>query len=352
MRMRWLRSVALAVVVVVAVTACGSSSAAGGPVKVRLGYLANLTHAAALVGVNKGYFKHELGSDVDLSLQSFNAGPQEVEALNGDAVDAAFFGPGPAINAYTKSHGDLLRIVAGSASGGAALVVDPSKISSPSDLKGKTLSDPQLGNTQDIALRAYLSANGYHTDAQGGGDVTIAPANDNATVLQLFQQKKIDGAWMPEPWSTRLVQEGGGKVLVDEASLWRGGQFATTELVVSKKFLDAHPDQVEALVRGLVKTNDWIGQNPADAKSATNDELAKLTQKKLSDKVLSEAWPHLQFTVDPLARSLKTGLDNAKAAGLVSKSADISSILDLRLLNKVLKAANKPTVDAGDLGQA
>ncbi|MEA2645340.1 MAG: sulfonate transport system substrate-binding protein [Chloroflexota bacterium] len=345
---------AVAAVAVLAVallaSACGSSGQSGGPVKLRLGYLANLTHAAALVGIDKGYFTEELGSSVDFSTQSFNAGPQEVEALFGGALDAGFFGPSPAVNAYVKSKGDLLRIVSGATSGGAALVVREG-ISGAADLRGKSVATPQLGNTQDVALRAWLAQNGLKTDTQGGGDVKITPT-ENATILQLFQQGKLDGAWVPEPWSTRLVAEAGGKVLVDEATLWPGGNFATTELVVSRQFLADHQDVVEKLIRATLKTTDFLTANPTEAKAATNRQIAVLTQKKLADATLDGAWTHLRFTVDPLPGTIKTSTQNAKDAGLVAKDADINGLLDLRLLNKVLREANKPAVDAGGIGQA
>ena len=340
--------------------ACGSTiptaqssngaPAASGPVALRLGYLANITHAPALVGVSQGYFKSSLASNVTFTTQTFNAGPAEIEALLAGALDAAFVGPSPAINGYTKSGGSALRIVAGAASGGASLVIRPaSNITGPNDLKGKTLATPQLGNTQDVALRAYLLGYGIHTDAQGGGDAKIVPT-DNATTLQLFGQGKIDGAWVPEPWATRLVSEAGGKVLVDERSLWPNQQFATTDLVVAKTFLDAHPDTVLALIRGELKAIDWIQRNPTDAQSAVNQALLALTQKKLKDAELTAAWTELTFTADPLASTLKKEADNAKRVGLVTDT-DISQILDLRWLNQALVSAGSAKVRAGGLGQ-
>jgi NitT/TauT family transport system substrate-binding protein len=353
---------ALAFLVVLAsiLAACGASSQASGgatpdsstnsgPVDLRLGYFANLTHAPALVGVSKGYFKDALASNVRLTTQTFSAGPAEVEAIFGGALDAGFIGPSPAINAYVKSKGGAIRIVAGAASGGAALVVRPAAgIDGPADLKGKILATPQLGNTQDVALRAYLLDHGIHTDALGGGDAKIVPT-DNATTLQLFQQGKVDGAWVPEPWVARLHQQAGGKVLVDERSLWPGGQFATTELVVAKPFLDKHPDTVVALISAESKAIDWIGANPVEAKAAVNDALLQLTGKALKPPVIDEAWTRLRFSVDPLASTLKKEAADAKRAGLLADTS-LGSILDLRLLNQVLAAGGKPKVDAAGLG--
>lgn len=340
--------------------ACGASSQASGgtppdsaansrPVDLRLGYFANLTHAPALVGVSKGYFKGALASNVNLTTQTFNAGPAEVEAIFGGALDAGFIGPSPAINAYIRSKGAAVRIVSGAASGGASLVVRPGAgINGPADLKGKTLATPQLGNTQDVALRAYLLDHGIHTDAQGGGDAKIVPT-DNATTLQLFQQGKVDGAWVPEPWAARLQLEAGGKQLVDERTLWPGGHFATTELIVAKDFLDKHPDTVRALISGEVKVVDWITNNPAEAKAAVNDALLHLTTKALQPAVIDEAWPRLSFGVDPLASTLKKEAADAKRTVLL-RDANLSDILDLRLLNQVLAAGGRAKVGAGGLG--
>jgi NitT/TauT family transport system substrate-binding protein len=337
--------------------ACGSTTQASrgasssGPVALRLGYLPNITHAPALIGVGKGYFKTALGSSTTLTTQTFNAGPAEVEAILGGAIDAAFIGPSPAINAYVRSQGTAIRIVAGAASGGASLVVRPAaSINSPSDLKGKLLATPQLGNTQDVALRAYLLDHGIHTDAEGGGEARIVPT-DNATTLQLFEQGKIDGAWVPEPWAARLVQEAGGRVLLDERSLWTGGQFATTDLVVAKPFLDAHGDVVKALIGGELKAVDWIQNHPADARAAVNDALLSLTQKKLRTAVLDASWAEMSFGVDPLASSLKKEAANAGRVGLL-KTADLKDILDLRLLNQALDSSGRPEVSAAGLGQA
>ena len=325
------------------------SSTNSGPVNLRLGYLGNITHAPALVGVSKGYFKDALAANVNLTTQTFNAGPSEVEAIFGGALDAAFIGPSPAVNAYVKSKGAAIRIVSGAAAGGAALVVRPGAgINGPADLKGKTLATPQLGNTQDVALRAYLLDHGIHTDAQGGGDAKIVPT-DNATTLQLFQQGKLDGAWVPEPWVARLHQEAGGKVLVDERSLWPNGQFTTTELVVAKPFLDKHPDTVKALVTGEIKAIDWINQDPAGAKIAVNDALLKVAGKALKPAVIDEAWTRLSFSVDPLASTLKKEATDARRAGILANT-NLSNILDLGLLNQVLAARGQPRVVTAGLG--
>jgi NitT/TauT family transport system substrate-binding protein len=322
-----------------------SSAAAGGTL--RLGYFANVTHATALAEVERGTLAAKLGA-TKLETQVFNAGPAAVEAIFGGAIDATYIGPNPAINAYVKSKGDAIRIVAGATSGGAQLVVAPG-ITKAADLKGKTLATPQLGNTQDVALRAWLKSQGFRTDAQKGGDVTIAPS-ENATTLQLFKDKKIAGAWLPEPWASRLVLEGGGTVLVDEASLWPAGQFVTTQLVVATPFLDKHPDVVKKLLEAHVETTAWINANQAEAKTVVNAALEKLTQKKLKAEVIDRAFAHLTITNDPVASSLALSATHAVEAGLL-KAPDLKGIYDLRTLNEVLAAAGQPAVDDAGLGR-
>jgi NitT/TauT family transport system substrate-binding protein len=331
-------------------TACGSSSAndSAGPVgTVRLGYFPNLTHATPIVGVARDYYAKALGSTT-LSTQTFNAGPAEMEALvNGD-LDAAYVGPSPAINAYARSHGQALRIVAGAASGGASLVVKPG-IASAADLKGKHIASPQLGNTQDVALRTWLRSQGLTpSSATESGDVNVEPT-DNATALQLFTDGRLDGAWVPEPWASRLVLDGGGTVLVDEKSLWPGGRFVTTHLVVRTEFLDQHPQTVRALVEGQLDANAWIAAHPDEAKQTVNAELKRLTQKSLKPAVLDRAFGQLAITNDPLAATLQESADHAMVVGLL-KQVDLKGIYDLRQLNAALAARNLPAVSDAGLG--
>jgi NitT/TauT family transport system substrate-binding protein len=331
-----------AAVLALVAASCGSGkgSASGGPVTVRLGYFPNVTHAPALVGVQQGIFAKDLGQDKLDASKTFNAGPAETEALLSGAIDIAFIGPSPAINAFTKSSG-AVRIIAGSASGGAALVVKPS-ITSVDQLKGKTIATPQLGNTQDVALRSFLKSKGFKTDIQGGGDVSVKP-QDNSQTLLTFKQGNIDGAWVPEPYVSRLVLEDGGKVLVDEKDLWPGGRWVTTNVLVNSAFLKAHPATVKRFLAGLVDTISYMQANPAAAQSAANTQLLLLSGKKLSAPVLAAAFGNLTFTVDPIASSLKKQAADAVAAGTLT-NPKTDGIYDVTLLNQVLKEKNMPTV--------
>jgi NitT/TauT family transport system substrate-binding protein len=345
-----------AVVPVAAVlAACGGDSsadsadsgAAGGTAdELRLGYFANVTHAPALIGVDQGLFADELG-DTKLTTQVFNAGPDEVEALFAGAIDAAYIGPSPTINAYGQSDGDAIRIIAGAASGGAQLVVRDG-IESSADLKGTTLASPQLGNTQDVALRTWLTDEGLENSVDGGGDVTIAPTA-NADVLNLFQTGELDGAWVPEPYASRLVLEGGGHVLVNEKDLWPGGEFVTTHLIVRTEFLEQYPDSVAALLRGHVAAVELATDDAAAAKTAVNAGLEASGGKPLGAEVLDRAWTELTVTYDPIASALKQSAENGVTAG-TSEKTDLDGIYDLRPLNAILADQGLDPVSAGGLG--
>jgi NitT/TauT family transport system substrate-binding protein len=341
---RWVGLVAGAVAVALGLAglaACGGGSAkAGGPVTVRVGYFPNLTHATPIVGVEKGFFAHELGSNVKLETTTFNAGPAAVQALLSGAVDLIYVGPNPTINAWQKSRGQAIKVVAGAASGGAFLVTKP-EITSPDQLKGRKLASPQLGNTQDVALRYWLKQHGLKTTKEGGGDVSITP-QDNSQAVTAFGSGAIDGAWVPEPYATKLVAAG-GKVLVDERDLWPGGKFVVTNLVVSTTFLKAHRDVVKQLLAGQVAANDFITAHPDEAQKVLSDAIAKLTGKPLDAKQTAQAWKSIEFLNDPVASSLSEGAKHAQDVGLLDP-VDLKGLYDLSLLNEVLKAKNLPEV--------
>ncbi|MFE8005749.1 aliphatic sulfonate ABC transporter substrate-binding protein [Streptomyces sp. NPDC057418] len=347
----------------VALTACGYGSqakddgaektnvSAGGKKlsadTVKIGYFPNLTHATALVGVQEGLIAKELGG-TEVKASTFNAGPSEIEALNAGSIDIGFIGPSPSINGFTKSQGKNLRIVSGSASGGVKLVVDPKKIKTLDDLKGKKIATPQLGNTQDVAFLNWISEKGWKVDAQSGkGDVSVV-RSDNKVTPDAYRSGSLDGAWVPEPTASKLVAEG-GKVLLDESSLWPDDKFVITNIIVSQKFLSEHPDVVEAVLRGTVNTNKWINANPDEAKASANAALEELSGKALPAEVLDPAWESIRITDDPLAATLQAQADHAVEAGLLEKP-DLSGIYDLKPLNKILGAAGQPEVADAGLG--
>lgn len=330
-----------------ALTACGGSEGAGGEAAtLRLGYFPNITHAPALVGVKNKIFEEKLGPNTKLETQTFNAGPAAIEALFSGAIDATYIGPNPTINGWAKSQGTALRVIAGSTSGGAGLVVRDG-IATPADLKGKKLATPQLGNTQDVALRAWLKSNGLTADTQGGGDVSIQPTA-NADAVTAFAAGDIDGAWVPEPYFSTLVLKNNGKVLVNEKDLWPGARFVTTHLIVRAEFLEQHPDTVKKLLEGHVAAVDYTLNNPVEAQKAAAAQLESLTGKEPDDAVITAAWQNLTFTVDPLADSLADSARHAQDAGLLDP-VDLKGVYAIDLLNQVLTTAGKPQITVGAL---
>lgn len=311
--------------------------------RVRLGLFPNVTHAPALVGSASGWFARALGPGATLDTFTFNAGTEAIEALFGRAIDMAFLGPNPAINGFAKSKGEALRIVAGTTSGGARLIVKPG-IRSVADLRGRTLATPSLGNTQDVALRYWLASQGVRTTKEGGGDVTIIPQS-NASALESFITGSIDGAWVPEPWASRIVLEGGGTVLVDEAQLWpdSGGRYVTTHLVVRTEFLRDHPELVRAVLVGLADAIDAIAADPAGAQTTVAGEIERITGKRPSDTVIAASFENLTFTLDPIATSLRGSAEHATAVGLL-EPVDLTGIYDLQLLNQILAERGQAAV--------
>ncbi|GGS71085.1 lipoprotein [Planobispora rosea] len=348
---RRLRGVAVAVaaLALTAVAACGGTESTGataaggngGPAEVRLGYFPNITHATALVGTEKGLFAKHLGSGTTLKTSTFNAGPAAIEAVFSGAVDATYVGPNPAINAWAKSKGEAIKIIAGAASGGVFLVVKP-EIKSVADLKGKKIATPQLGNTQDVALRYWLDSQGVKTDTKGGGEVSIVP-QENSQTIQTFATGDIDGAWVPEPFASRLITESGGKVLVDERDLWPDKQFVITHLIVRQEFAKEHPETVKKLVEAHVEANALIESDPAGAARTANAALEKLTGKPLKPEVLDAAFKNITFTNDPIASSLVGSADHAVKVGLL-EPVDLNGIYDLKILNEVLAAKGRPSI--------
>jgi len=325
-------------------SATGAQSSDSGPVVLRLGFLANITHEPALVGIAKGFFTKDLGKNVELKTTIFSSGTEETTAILAGQLDAAYVGPNPAINAWQKSNGTAVKIVSGAASGGASLVVKKG-ITSAGQLKGKSLATPSLANTQDVALRYWLKQHGLNTTPTGGGDVAIKPIKPNSAAVLEFTSGQIDGGWEPEPYATEMVQAGGTR-LVNEASLWPGGKFVTTNLVVTQSFLKDHPSTVNGLLKGQIEANSYINADATAAANVANAELTKLLGKGLKPNVLSAALPYIHFTNDPIASSLTTDAQHAVAVGLLTPVKNLSGIYDLGPLNALLKADGQPQVSS------
>lgn len=309
-----------------------------------LGFFPNVTHAPALVGVEEGLYVAALGDGVELNTFPFNAGTEATEALFAEAIDISFIGPNPAINAFAQSDGTAIRIISGSTSGGAYLVVKP-EITSVEQLEGRTIATPSLGNTQDVALRAWLQENGLETTPDGGGDVSILPQS-NATTLEAFIGGAIDGAWVPEPWATRLILEGGGTVLVDERDLWpdTDGEYVTTHVIVRTAYLEEHPDIVKAFLDGLLASLDAIAADPAAAQADVITQIEAITDQAPNAEVIEASFDNLTFTADPIAGSLQGSADDAIAVGLL-EPVELDGIHDLALLNELLVERGDPELE-------
>jgi NitT/TauT family transport system substrate-binding protein len=303
----------------------------------RIGYFPNINHAQAVIGLGRGDFQKALGDNVEVKTQIFNAGPAAIEALFANQIDVTYIGPNPAINGYVQSNGEALRIISGAASGGAVFVVrNDSGINSPQDLANKKFSSPQLGNTQDVALRKYLLDNGYKTK-ENGGNVEVIPAK-NADIVSLMIKKDIDGAWIPEPWGAKLIKEANSKVLVDERELWPDGQFVTAHIIARTDYIEKNPDVIKNLLGAHIDETNWINSNKTAAIEAFNVELDKLTGQTIPQDEFREGISRIKLTYDPIKESLFKSANDAFDIGFLGKTRpDLSGIYDMKILNEVLK---------------
>ncbi len=300
----------------------------------RLGYLANITHAPALIGVKNGYFTKDLGSAGTLRTTVFTTGTLETTAILAGQIDAAYVGPNPAINAFQKSSGTAIKVISGVATGGASIVVKKT-ITSASQLKGQSLATPSLGNTQDVAARYWLKQAGLTTSTTGGGDVAIRPTAPNSAAVLEFKSGQIAGASEPSPYDVELEQDG-GTVLLKEPGV-------STVLMVTTSFLNAHPAVVADLLKANEQALDYIKSDPTAAASVANEQLQAYTGKALKASVLTPAFKEITFTDDPDEASFTQDATQAKAVGLLT-STNLNGIFDLTPLNTILKADGDPTV--------
>ena len=313
----------------------------------RIGYFPNLNHAQAVIGLQQGGdFQRILNANnsngnggVKIESFVFNAGPSAIEALFGGQIDVAYVGPNPAINGYLASGGQGIRIISGVASGGASFVVrNDSGIESMKDLGGKKFASPQLGNTQDVALRKYLMDNGFKT-TEKGGNATVVPITP-ADILTLMLKKEIDGAWVPEPWATRLVKEANGKIFVDERELWPpDGKFVTANIIARTDYLNENPDMIKRLLQAHIDKTVWINENKEQAITTFNGALKKITGQTIPEDEIRDALMRLELTYDPIKESLFKMADNAYELGYLGNGGskmDLSNIFDLTILNDIL----------------
>lgn len=323
----------------------GGGAAGSGPTTIRLAFFPNVTHAVALVGTGNGAFAKAVGPEAKLEERSFTAGPAEIEALFANEVDIGYLGPGPALNGFLKSRGAALRIIAGASSGGAGLVVRrDAGIAKIADLAGKRVAVPQTGGTQDISLRHALKEAGLASSEVSGGTVAVTQSAP-ADALTLFKQKQLDAAWVPEPWVTRLVNEGDGVLLVDERDRWPGRKFATTVVIARKQFLDEHPDLVRRFLAAHAATVAQIKKDPAAARRVIGERIKTLSGKALPEAVLSEALGRTDITADPLRESVLTFADWSRDLGYQRQGRnELADLFDTKPLNAVLAERKEPAV--------
>jgi NitT/TauT family transport system substrate-binding protein len=301
----------------------------------RLGYFPNVTHAQALYGITTGFFQGALRPEVTLEPQAFNAGSTAVASLLANQVDVIFVGPSPTLNALSASGPDYIRVIAGGSSGGASFVIQSDlTLDTNASFAGKKFASPQYGNTQDLALKHFLFTRGHRT-LDRGGDVDVINAA-NSDILSLFQLRQIDGAWVPEPWASRLVLEAHGKVFVDERSLWPNGRFVTTHLLTTKRYLDAHRLLLSRLLDAEVTMTLRLQKLTLGTMATINNAIVNATRIRLANATLQAAFGNLNLTYDPIRTSLTTYLAWAKELGLLPAGVDASRLYDLSLLNDVL----------------
>lgn len=300
---------------------------------VRVGIFPNITHAQALIGKSQGTFQKKIGDQVPIDWQVFNAGSLEIEAMLAEEVDLGYIGPGPAINGYAKSRGDIV-IIAGSVDGGAVLVAGKnSNIHSVKDLSGKRVAIPQFGNTQDLTLRAVLKQNKLK-DTTKGGTVEIMQAQ-NPDIKTLLDQKQIDAALVPEPWGSRLVKEVGAKIVLDNDQLWRNGNYPTALIIARKDFIKKHPDVVKNFLAAHVELTKWTVENPEEAKKIVNNEIKNITQKALPKEVLDTSFTRLKLTTEVNQQAVQEMVDLSVQTGFLRKKPDLTSLYELNLLKEV-----------------
>ena len=309
--------------ILAAVMAAGPVS---GETKIRVGHFPNITHAQGVIAhalsrQGKGWFEQRLGADTKIEWFVYNAGPSAMEAIFANSIDLTYVGPGPALNAYSKANGAEIRLVAGAANGGAGLVVQPDQnLNAPADFRGKRIATPQLGNTQDISCRAWLTEGGLKI-TQLGGDAQVIPTQ-NPDQLGLFKAKKVDGVWTVEPWLSRLEQESAGKVIVEEK------EAATTILVSSAKFLKEQRDLARKFAQAHAELTDWIAKNPDEAQRLIKAELLEETKSDMTPQVIAAAWKRIAFTAEVPQAAVEKFMQNSVRAGFIKTAPDLSKLFE------------------------
>ena len=322
-------AISVGIVVIVLFSILGialSSSDTSNENKIRIGYFPNIGHAIPIVGIEEGFFEKSIGDQVKIETRVFDSGPQAIEALFADSIDLAYVGPGPAINGFLNSENHNIKILAGAASGGASFIVHPnSEINSASDFAGKKIAAPQIGNTQDVSLRHYLSENGLKPAEKGGSVIVYNISNPD--IYTLFVKGDIDGAWVAEPWATILETELGGKRLFHEEELWPNNEFASVLLIGNADYVKKNKKFMIPFLNSHHTTTIWISEHPVETRIVFNDFLNSYLGQSLSDDVVDIALSNLVITADPLPDSIFSFAERADALGYLGRNGyDLSEI--------------------------
>lgn len=290
-----------------------------------MGGFPNVTHVQALVARNmtrhgEGWFERYLPG-YSIEWYTYNAGPTAMEAIFGKTADLTYVGPSPALNAFAVSAGREVRILAGAVNGGAALMVAPeSGIRTPAQFKGRSIATPQLGNTQDVSCRAWLTRNGLRCTLEGAGDCRIAPT-PNSMQLQLMKQGDIDACWTVEPWVSRMERMAGAIILVQEPDV------VTTVLAGRVGWLKAHPQEAATIIRAHCELTQWITDHPEEAQARVVDELTQLTQAPMDPELVRSAWERLKLTNQVDLAGLEQFVKDAQAAGLLDRVPPLEGMI-------------------------
>ncbi|MGN0864848.1 MAG: ABC transporter substrate-binding protein [Akkermansia sp.] len=299
----------------------------GHEIVLRFGHFPNITHAQGLIahhlsregrGPIEEHVRKFAGKPVRIEWYTFNAGPSAMEALLAGSVHFTYVGPSPAINAFAKTQGADVRLLSGAATGGAALVVPgDSPLQKPADFRGKTILTPQLGNTQDIACRAWLSEAGLKV-SQTGGEVTILPT-PNPEQGELLRKGAAAGVWTVEPWVSRLLRQQGARIVVRDDSL-------STVLATSQAIRHRRPGITRAVTEAHAELTAWIAEHPQEAQAIVCQELEELTHSRIDPELVAAAWPSISFTTSLPAVWLENYVSRAQQAGFLKAGVDISGI--------------------------
>ncbi len=324
-------------------SACGGSTDSPGGAKgkqvVRLGYFPNVTHAPAMVGVANKDFEKALGPDVELKVSTFNAGPSVIEAVFGNQLDIAYIGPSPTLNGFIKSKGVEVVVIAGAVENGTLIVGSVKRgITRLDQLKGATIATPQLGNTQDISAKHYVTSVLGSTLGEGDGDTHVIPmANPDIEIL--FEKNQLDAAWVPEPWASRMVDKGLVAVVAEEKDLWPGKRFTLTNVIARRKFVEEHPDLVTKFLRAHLAVTEQLIKDRQSFAAVINSETKRITGKELPPAVIEASLKHIEFNVEPSVDSFQSFFTKGKELGLLNaESLDDKRLIDASFLEAARKA--------------